>query len=199
MNYGTQAFQGVVKVSPRFYVGWNKAKVEDVTIVTAKNGSGKKQLKFRVYGEPITTENFKPFLKEDRTTPYHGQSSIVQTVYFDDQNPEAFGRVMTRVIIPLIKALGVQEEVNTATANTTTLEGFVDALKPLITNENLPYVWMNFSGQEYEKPGSPYPGYTLSFRSVTNSDEVKEKLEAGVMQKLTTSTSSTSTSEDVVF
>ena len=182
MNFNTKdAKQQQTRISPKFYVGWNQAKIEDIEIYTAKNGSGKKQLKFRVYGPPITTEGFKPFNKPDGT-PYSGQVGIIQTIYMNVDDEATFSNLVNRIIAPLSLASGVKDKVDAI--NAPDFETFVAQLKAIFVDESLPYVWMNFSGEEYERPSSPYPGYTLSFRNVAVTEEAKDKFPAGIMKKL---------------
>jgi hypothetical protein len=197
MNFNTKTEKTTQWTSPKFNVGWNQAKIENISIKTAT--TGKKQLKFQVYGPPITTEGFKPFMKADKVTPYAGQCGLIQTFYFDDTNEEAMSKVISQTINPIAVAFGVKEQLDeiTSSGDITSLEKFVDVLNRLFTNEDLPYVWMNFSGSEYEKPGSTYPGYTLSFRNIVKGEPDFTKMPAGIMKTLAPKAEDTST--DVVF
>ena len=168
------------RTSPKFNVGYNQAKIESIEIKTSANG--KKQLKFHVYGPPITEDGFKPWLKSDKITPYHGQCGIVQTNYVDVNDEEAFTKLVQRSIAPLATAFGVKAQIDAINAGT--FEEFVQQIEAIFSNADLPYVWMNFSGEEYERPGSAYPGYSLSLRGVALNEEQKDKYPAGLMKKL---------------
>lgn len=181
--FSTSSYNGSTKVSPKFNEGWHKAKVESVEIKTAS--TGRKQLLFKVFGEPVTVEGFKAFEKVKGSGDYyHGQCGIVATNYFNAEDKTETGKIMNRVILPLINAFNVKKEVDESTKNITTLEQFVTAFSPFITNKDLPYIWMNFNGEEYEKPGSDFPGYKLSFKTITNDETVKDRIPAGTMKKL---------------
>jgi len=194
MNFSTSNVTSEVKISPKFNVGWNQCKIEGIDIKEASTGS--KQLKFRVYGPPITVPGFKAFKKADGVTPYHGQIGIVQTSYIKTDNEQQVQDLFRRVINPLAIAFGIKPQVDAISADS--LEAFIAAVTPLFTDESLPYIWMNFNGQEYEKPGSSYPGYTLSFRNITNNEDFKEKTTVGTMKKLPVKEDSTP-SGDLVF
>lgn len=186
MNFNTNNYkkEQATRISPKFNVGWNEAKVESIEYVEAKNGSGKYQLRVKVYGPPVTVEGFKPFKKADGTE-YHGQCGIIQTIYFNPSDDEQFGNIVSRVINPLAKASGVQETLDAATATgVETFDEFVKILNGVFVGEDLPYVYMNFSGQEYVKPNSTYPGYTLNFRNIVTADADRSKLSEGTMKKV---------------
>jgi len=181
--FSTSAYTGNNKVSPKFYVGWNRAKVESIEVKTAS--TGRKQLLFKVYGEPVKAEGFKPFEKvKGSGNFYHGQCGIVASSYFLPEDKVEVGKIMNKIINPLANAFGVKQQVDEATKNVETLEQFVTAFSAVVTNAELPYIWMNFNGEEYEKPGSEFPGYKLSFKVVTSDEAVKEKIPAGTMKHL---------------
>lgn len=184
MNFNTANYKQEDKkfISPVFQVGFNRAKVENVEIKTASTGS--KSLLFRLYGEPVTIEGFKPFKKADGVSLYHGQVGQVKTNYFKQDDEKAIGMLMQRVINPLTKALGIQSQFDDATATCTDLESFVALLNTYVTNPELPYVLVNLSGEEYEKIGSAYPGVALQFRNIVSVDADVTKLTEGVLKKL---------------
>jgi len=192
VNFKTNDYkkEQATRISPKFNVGWNEAKVEAIESVEAKNGSGKQQLRIKVYGPPVTIEGFKPF-KKSNGSEYQGQCGIVQTIYFDLNNDEQFGNIVTRIINPLAKASGVQEKLDAATSEgITTFDEFVKVLNAVLVGDDLPYVYMNFSGQEYVKPGSAYPGYTLNFRNIVSLDADRSKYTEGVMKHVQVETAS---------
>lgn len=184
MNFSTENYKQEQKqyTGPVFNVGWNKAKIESVEIKTAKTGS--KALLFKLYGEPITTEGFKPFKKSDGVTLYHGQVGQVKTNYFKPDDEKAVANMMNRVVNPIIKVLGVQSQVDEASASCTDLESFVTILNTYITNPELPYVNFNLSGEEYKKTNSTYPGIALQFRNIVALDVDTTKFTEGTLKKL---------------
>lgn len=170
------------KVSPVFFTGWNKCKVESIEVREAK--SGRKQLIFRVYGEPVNQEGFKPWKKQDGTL-YEGQCGTIVTSYFKDTEPGEVAPLMNKVIKPMLTAYGVKTVFDSRVNSDTTFSEFVEVLNELLTGNELPYVWMNFNGEEYERPGKDRPGVKLYFKAITNDEKYKENIPAGELKKIT--------------
>lgn len=194
--FGTEAT--VKKINPRFYVGINECKVEKIEV--KKSSTPRVRLIFNLYGPKVTQEDFKPWNKPDGT-PYEGQVGSAVTNWFDPSVKEEVGKVWTRCIFPMLKCYGVYELYAQRVNENTTLEETVEILNEILTGNELSFIYINFGGEEYERPGKDYPGYNLFFRGFAVDTEGKAKLTAGTMKKLASKeeVNSSATTDDMPF
>ena len=187
--FGTEA-NSAKKIGPRFYVGINQCKVEKIEI--KKSSTARVRLIFHLFGPKITQEGFKAWEKEKGSGEYYeGQCGSVVTSWFDPSSKEEVGKVWTRTIFPMLKCAGVYEAFGQLVNENTSLEDTVGVLSNLLVNDEVPFVYMNFGGEEYERPGKDFPGYNLFFRGFASDEAASKKLTVGTMKKLTTQEEST--------